>query len=189
MIVYAFSGSFCTIARSMEILRSLREAGEEILPVVSENVASTDTRFGRAEDILGKLRTITGREVISTIRDAEPIGPVIRPEILIVSPCTGNTLAKIAAGITDTAVTMAVKSQLRSDRPVLLALATNDGLSGNLSNIGTLLNKKQIYFVPMVQDDPIGKPHSLIADFEQIPQCLSKARERRQMRPIFLTKG
>ena len=132
MIAYAFCGSFCTVARSIGVLRELMKNGEEILPVMSEIVYSTDTRFAAAEAVRREVEEICGRSVLHTVRDAEPIGPKIAPELLVVAPCTGNTLAKVANGITDTAVTMAIKSQLRSDRPVLIALATNDGLSANL---------------------------------------------------------
>lgn len=187
MIAYAFCGSFCTVARSMRVLSELKARGEEILPVASEILYSTDTRFASALSVRKEIETITGRTVIHTVKDAEPIGPVIKPELLVVAPCTGNTLAKLAHGITDTAVTMAVKSQLRSDRPILIALATNDGLSANLANIGTLLCRKNVYFVPIVQDDPDKKPHSLVADFEAIPRCVDALRSGKQVRPLFLT--
>ena len=186
MIAYAFCGSFCTVARSMRVLSVLKEGGEEILPIASEILYTTDTRFASALSVRKEIERITGRTIIHTVKDAEPIGPVIKPELLVVAPCTGNTLAKLAHGITDTAVTMAVKSQLRSDRPVLIALATNDGLSANLSNIATLLNRKNVYFVPMVQDDPEGKPHSLVAGFELIPHCIEALRRGEQERPLFL---
>lgn len=186
MIAYALCGSFCTVARSLAVLRALRDAGEELLPIESEILYETDTRFSDAATVRLRLLEITGREVIHTVREAEPLGPVLKPEILVVAPCTGNTLAKIANGITDTSVTMAVKSQLRSDRPVLIALATNDGLSGNLSNIATLLMRKNVYFVPVVQDDPSGKPHSLVSDFSLLPSSIAALRAGRQLRPLFL---
>ena len=186
MIAYAFCGSFCTVARSIGVLRELKKNGEEILPVMSEIVYSTDTRFAAAEAVRREVEEICGRSVLHTVRDAEPIGPKIAPELLVVAPCTGNTLAKVANGITDTAVTMAIKSQLRSDRPVLIALATNDGLSANLKNIGALLCRKHVYFVPIVQDDPEKKPHSLVAEFERIPYCIEELRKGKQVRPLFL---
>ncbi len=189
MIAYALCGSFCTVARSLEVLAELEKRGEDLLPIESEILYATDTRFASAESVRQKLERITGKAVIHTVREAEPIGPVLKPELLVVAPCTGNTLAKLAHGITDTAVTMAVKSQLRSDRPVLLALATNDGLSGNLSNIARLLTRKNVYFVPVVQDDPTGKPHSLVAEFSLLPRCIDALREGRQLRPLFLEKG
>lgn len=188
MIAYAFCGSFCTVARSMSVMRALRQAGEELLPIMSEVLYETDTRFGTAETVRREIESITGRSVLHRIAECEPIGPRIRPEILVVAPCTGNTLAKLACGITDSAVTMAVKSQLRSDRPVLIALATNDGLSGNLGNIGTLLCRKNVYLVPMEEDDPQNKPHSLIARFEMIPACIEALRQGKQVRPLFATK-
>ena len=187
MIAYALCGSFCTVSRSIVVLKSLIECGEEILPVMSEILYTTDTRFAPAERVRSEIEALTGRGIVHTVKDAEPIGPSIRPELLVVAPCTGNTLAKIANGITDTSVTMAVKSQLRSDRPVLIALATNDGLSGNLQNLGALLCRKNVYFVPIVQDDPKKKPHSLVADFELLPQCIADVRAGRQTRPLFLT--
>ena len=186
MIAYAFCGSFCTVGRSLRVMRDLARGGEEILPVMSEILYSTDTRFGKAEEVREEIERAAGRPVIHTVEDAEPIGPVIAPDLLVVAPCTGNTLAKIAHGITDSAVTMAVKSQLRANRPVLIALATNDGLSANLLNIGTVLGRKSVYFVPLVQDDPEKKPHSLVAAFEMIPACMDALRVGRQIRPLFL---
>ncbi len=146
MIGYCFCGSFCTVGKSIGILRSLAAEGNDILPVMSDSVYETDTRFGRAEDIRKTVSEICGKEIIHTIADAEPIGPKTVLDILVIAPCTGNTLAKMAAGITDTPVTMAAKAQLRSNRPVVIALATNDALSANLKNIGTLLSRKNIYF-------------------------------------------
>lgn len=189
MIAYALCGSFCTAARSISVMRTLAEGGEELLPVMSEILYGTDTRFADAEFLRREVESISGRSVLHTVRQCEPIGPAIRPELLIVAPCTGNTLAKIANGITDSAVSMAVKSQLRADRPVLIALATNDGLSGNLENIGRLMCRKSIYFVPLVQDDPENKPHSVVADFERIPLCIEALRRGKQVRPLFLEKG
>ena len=168
MIGYALCGSFCTIGRSLDALAKLREAGYDIQPIVSEHVFSLDTRFQSAKELIERVETITGRRVIHTIVDAEPLGPRLPLDALIVAPCTGNTLAKIASGITDTSVTMAVKAHLRRDRPTVIALASNDSLSQNLQNIATLLLRKQVYFVPMRQDDPENKPHSLVADFTQI---------------------
>ena len=186
MIAYALCGSFCTVSRSVSVIRMLTEGGESILPIMSETLYTTDTRFGRAEAVRKTVESIAGRPALHTVCESEPIGPSIRPELLVVAPCTGNTLAKIANGITDGAVTMAVKSQLRSDRPVLIALASNDGLSANLSNLGRLLCRKNLYFVPLVQDDPKEKPYSLVASFELIPYCIEELRKGRQVRPLFL---
>ena len=186
MIGYAFCGSFCTLKASLSELRSLVNSGEDIVPIVSERVYSTDTRFYRAEDFLSEVEKITGKEIIHTVEDAEPLGPKIQLDALILSPCTGNTLAKISQGITDTAVTMAAKAHLRRDRPTLIALASNDAMSQNLTNIGALLMRKSVYFVPLTQDDPSKKPHSLVADFKRIPEALSAMREGRQIRPLFI---
>lgn len=186
MLGYAFCGSFCTHQRALAELRNLREANNEVLPIMSETVWTTDTRFGRASDLCKEVEEICGRPIVHTIADAEPIGPRANLEALIVSPCTGNTLAKIAEGITDTAVCMAVKAHLRSDRPLILALASNDALSSNLKNIATLLLRKQVYFVPMQQDDPVSKPHSLVADFSLLPETLRAALAGRQYRRLFL---
>ncbi len=185
MIGYALCGSFCTHRKSVDILKILKDLGLELQPIASENAYSTDTHFGNAEELRETLQAVCGREIIHTIRDAEPLGPKICLDALIICPCTGNTLAKIANGITDTSVTMAAKAHLRSDRPLVIALASNDALSANLKNIGALLQKKQVYFVPMVQDDPEKKPHSLVADFSLVPETLSHALSGRQIERIF----
>lgn len=165
MIGFAMCGSYCTHKYAIEELKKLIDAGYEVVPIVSENVYSTDTRFGTAKDLQNKLFELTGMEVISTIVDAEPLGPKIKLDPLIICPCTGNTLAKMAQGITDTSVSMAAKAHLRSNRTLVIALASNDALSANLKNISTMLNRKNVFFVPMTQDDPDGKPHSLVASF------------------------
>ncbi len=174
---YALCGSYCTHARSLAVLEELVKT-YEVVPIVSENVASTDTRFGKAADTVEILTQLCGRAPIATIRDAEPLGPKEPLDLLVIAPCTGNTLAKMAHGITDTAVTMAAKAHLRSDRPLLLALATNDALSANLENIARMRSRKNVYFVPMAMDDPAGKPHSLVADFGQIPVELARLADR-----------
>ncbi|QEY35785.1 dipicolinate synthase subunit B [Caproiciproducens galactitolivorans] len=185
-IGYALCGSFCTFSKAIEQMRGLAEAGYAILPIMSQNAASTDTRFGKADDFIWEIEDICGRKVLKTIVDTEPIGPKKMLDLLIVAPCTGNTLAKIANGITDTSVTMAVKSHLRIGRPVLLAPATNDALAASAQNIGRLLNCKNIYFVPMRQDDPENKPSSVVADFSLIPAAALCALEGRQMQPVLL---
>ena len=169
MIGYALCGSFCTHARAVDTLRILRSRGYEIQPIVSEIVYETDTRFGRAADLVGELEDLCQRKTIHTIVDAEPLGPKYPLDLLIIAPCTGNTLAKMANGITDTAVTMAAKAQLRADRPVLIGLASNDALSANLQNIAALHTRRHITFAPMAMDDKIGKPYSLVCDFGSIP--------------------
>ena len=186
MIGYALCGSFCTHKRSIEQLKNLIEKGYEILPIMSDNVYNTDTRFGTSRDLIDTVESLTKRKIIHSIVEAEPLGPKVQLDALIVSPCTGNTLAKIANGITDTAVCMATKAHLRSDRPLVISLASNDALSANLKNIATLLSRKQVYFVPMNQDDPEKKPHSLVADFSLLRPTLSAAFEGRQFRKLFL---
>ncbi|MBQ8208213.1 MAG: dipicolinate synthase subunit B [Clostridia bacterium] len=186
MIGYALCGSFCTFTKSLEMLKGLISKGLDIQPIMSENAYSTDTRFWIAEEFRVKIEDLCGRKIIHTIADAEPLGPKIALEALVIAPCTGNTLAKIAGGITDTSVTMAAKAHLRSDRPLVIALASNDALSANLRNIGTLLSRKHVYFVPMVQDDPEKKPHSLVADFTLLEETLTGAVKGLQIRKIFL---
>ena len=186
MIGYAFTGSFCTLSHSLAALRRLRADGADVLPIFSNNVYSTDTRFWRAEEFYGAVRALCDREIIHTIVDAEPLGPAMPLEALVIAPCTGNTLAKIAQGITDTPVTMAAKAHLREDRPLLLALASNDSMSANLENISKLLLRKQVFFVPMRQDDPERKPHSLIADFSLLQPTLDCALEGKQYQKIFV---
>lgn len=185
MIGYAVCGSFCTHRTSLEYLKELIK-NNEIIPIVSFNAANIDTRFGKATKLLYDLESITGRKPVKTIEDAEPLGPQIKLKALIISPCTGNTLAKIAHGVTDTPVTMAAKAHLRSNRPLIIALATNDAISANLVNIGRLLNRKNVYFVPMIQDDPISKPHSLVADYSKLYETLELAMNGEQLRPIFV---
>ena len=181
---FAMCGSFCTLSKAIEQMEGLR-AGYEILPIMSRNTYETDTRFGTAQSFIEKARAIAGREVIHTIPDAEPIGPKGLADIMAVCPCTGNTLSKLALGITDTPVTMAVKSALRIGMPVVLCLATNDALGASAQNVGRLLNTKNIYFVPMSQDDPVKKPFSLVADFSLLGGTIQGALEGRQIEPVF----
>lgn len=186
MIGFACCGSFCTLSRAIAQMELLAKS-YEILPIVSTAVATTDTRFGSADEFLELMETISGHAPLKTIPEAEPLGPARPLEALIIAPCTGNTLAKLANGITDTAVTMAAKAHLRNGRPLVIALASNDALSANLKNIGILLERKSIYFVPLGQDDPKSKPHSLVCDFGKIPETLTAALEGRQLQPL-LTK-
>lgn len=186
MIGYAFCGSYCTFSSSLVQLRRLLELGYDVLPIMSYNVYNTDTRFFEAKKFRETVTELCSRDVIHTIPDAEPLGPKIRLDALIISPCTGNTLAKLACGITDTPVCMAAKAHLRADRPLLIALSTNDALSANLKSIATMLEKKSVYFVPMAQDDPINKPHSLSADFSMIPEALELALRGKQMSKLFI---
>lgn len=186
MIGYAFCGSFCTLSASLAQLRSLVESGEQVQPIFSEAVRNTDTRFWRAADFYREVSEVCGREPILSIVDAEPLGPARPLEAMIIAPCTGNTLAKMAAGITDSTVTMAAKAHLRYSRPLVLALASNDAMSANLANIAALLSRKAVYLLPMKQDDPKKKPHSLVADFSLLPSALEAARRGEQLRPLFL---
>lgn len=184
-IGYAMTGSFCTFAKSFEQAELLATEGADIIPVMSENAASISTRFGTAEENIRRLMKISGRDIITSIEDAEPIGPLNMTDIMVVAPCTSNTAAKLANGITDTAVTMAVKSHLRSGKPVLLAIASNDSLLGSAKNIGELFNRKNYYFVPMRQDDIIRKPASLVAEFSMLPEAVVSALNGIQLRPLI----
>lgn len=172
---YCFTGSFCTFSKSIEALKELVKAGHNVTPIMSETAYSTDTRFGDAVDIQNQLVEITGNGIIHTITKAEPIGPKKMFDVLVVAPCTGNTLAKLANGITDTAVTMAVKSHIRNSRPVVIGVSTNDALGASAKNIGALMNYKNYYFVPYTMDDCINKPKSMVCDFTKIPQTISLA--------------
>lgn len=182
---YALTGSFCTFRRAIEQMKRLCSLGYEIYPIMSENAYMTDTRFGKALEIVEEIETIAKKSVIHTIVTAEPIGPKGLCDMMVVAPCTGNTLSKITSGITDTPVTMAVKSQLRVNKPVLLCIATNDALGASAQNIGRLMNTKNIYLVPMSQDNPSVKPHSMVADFEKIPESVEAALSGEQLRPVF----
>lgn len=184
-IGYAVTGSFCTFEKSFNQAEILRKMGAELIPIMSENASSISTRFGSAEDNLKKLENICGCKVIKSIADAEPIGPKNLTDIMIVSPCTSNTASKLANSITDSAVTMAVKSHLRGGKPVILAIASNDSLMGSAKNLGILFNMKNYYFVPMRQDDYIKKPSSLVAEFSMIPQTVESALKGIQLRPII----
>lgn len=182
---FGFTGSFCTFKENIELMKVL--AGEyEIVPIMSFNASSIDTRFGKACDFIKQMEDISGRKVIQTIQDAEPIGPTKMTDIMLVSPCTGNTLAKLANSIIDTPITMAVKSHLRNNRPVVLAVSTNDALSGAMKNIGLLTNIKNYYFVPMGQDNHIGKPTSLVANFDLVELTIKSALENNQVQPMVL---
>jgi len=185
-IGFALTGSFCTIAEALTQLRALAATGAEIVPILSFAVDTTDTRFGTAQSIKDAIWEATGKAVIASIAEAEPIGPKKLLDAIIVCPCTGNTVAKIAGGITDTPVTMAVKAHLRNKRPVVLAISTNDGLSANAQNIGRLLNTRGIYFVPFGQDDAQNKNTSLVADNAQAVETLEKALEGEQLQPLLV---
>ncbi|MCM1131889.1 MAG: dipicolinate synthase subunit B [Ruminococcus flavefaciens] len=187
-IGFAMTGSFCTFERCFRQAEQLKLMGAEIIPIMSETASSLSTRFGTSAENKERLEQISGREVIKSIADAEPIGPLNLTDIMIVAPCTSNTTAKLANGITDSCVTMAVKSHLRNGKPVVLAIASNDSLLGSAKNIGELFNRKNYYFVPMLQDDIEKKPASLVAQFEMIPQATESAFKGIQLRPIIYNK-
>lgn len=182
---FALCGSFCTHRQALDVMRSLADR-YDIVPILSENVTKTDTRFGSSAVLKEQIAGICGRDPVTSIVQAEKFGPSDPLDLLLICPCTGNTAAKMANGITDTTVTMAAKAHLRSDRPLIIALASNDAMSANFKNIGTLLSRKQVYFVPMCQDDPMKKPHSLVADFEKCALAVEKAEAGEQIRPLFL---
>ncbi len=184
-IGFALTGSFCTFRKALQQLEVLAALGAEITPIMSNTAYSISTRFGSAEGFIAKIEEICKRQVISTLTDAEPIGPQALLDLIIVAPATGNTLAKLANGISDSPVTLAVKAHLRNDRPVLLGVSTNDGLGNAAKNIGMLLNAKNIYFVPFTQDDFENKPNSLVADMTLIPEAAKSALEGRQLQPIL----
>ena len=184
-IGFAMCGSFCTFEKSLAQLEFLAQT-YNILPLMSQTAYETDTRFGKAADWVAQVEKITGREVLHTLVQAEPIGPKGLVDALVVCPCTGNTLSKIAAGITDTPVTMAVKSSLRIGIPVVLCCATNDAMAASGPNLLRLLNTKNVYLVPLRQDDPVKKPVSLVADFSLLPRTIALALEGRQLQPVFL---
>lgn len=183
-IGFALCGSFCTYAAVFPVLKKLAEA-HSITPIVSPAAGQTDTRFGAAQEHIQRLTSICGKMPLTTLTEVEPIGPKGLLDILVIAPCTGNTLAKLSNGIADTPVTMAAKSHLRNGKPILIGISTNDALSGAAENIGKLLNRKHYYFVPFGQDDPTGKPTSMVARWEMLPQALQAATEGQQIQPII----
>ncbi|MBR5273099.1 MAG: dipicolinate synthase subunit B [Clostridia bacterium] len=186
-IGFAMCGSFCTFSKSIPQLELLVEKGFNVYPIMSETAYSTDTRFGAAQYFIDKIESLTNKKIINSIYYAEPIGPKKLLDILVVAPCTGNTLAKISYGIADSSVTMAVKSHLRNQKPVLLAVSTNDALGNAAKNIGSLMNFKNVYFVPMGQDDYVNKPNSIVADFDSIYPAMMSALEGKQHQPLILS--
>lgn len=183
---FALCGSFCTLEKAVAALESGVEQGWNIFPILSEITAATDTRFGKAADFISRIEQACGRKIISTVAEAEPIGPKKLLDVLVICPCTGNTLGKLASGITDGPVTMAAKAHLRNGRPLVLAIATNDGLSASAPNIGSLLSRKQVYFVPFGQDDSRGKPTSLVADYGLLSNTVAAALQGEQLQPLLL---
>ena len=185
-IGFGITGSYCTFAVVLPEIQRLIEAGAIVSPIMSEAAATVDTRFGKAQDFVSKIEGICGQKIVTTVAEVEPIGPKRLLDLLIIAPCTGNSVAKLAHGITDTAILMAAKAQLRNECPVLLAVSTNDGLSSNAQNIGLLLNRRNIYMVPFGQDDPYGKSRSLVADMTLILPAARMALEGKQIQPLLI---
>lgn len=182
---FAMCGSFCTIKDALTELERLVALGYDVTPILSPIVYNTDTRFTKSADLINKIEDITGKKIIHSIEAAEPIGPKKMFDVLAICPCTGNTLAKLAYGITDTSVTMAAKAHIRNNRPVVLSIATNDALGSSAKNIGHLLNTKNYYFVPFNQDDPNAKERSIISDFSKLNNTIEAALNGEQLKPII----
>lgn len=186
-LALALTGSFCTFEKLMPVAEALTEK-YDLTIVMSETAANTDTRFGTAEHFKEKLRAISGKEIVDTINAAEPAGPKKLFDIVAVAPCTGNTLAKLACGIADSSVTMLCKAHLRNGRPVVISVSTNDALGANARNIGELINRKNYFFVPFRQDDPVGKPTSVISDLKLLEPTIEEALFGKQLQPVMLAK-
>ena len=185
-IGFALTGSFCTFKKVIPKMKELINQGAEIIPIMSFNSYNLDTKFGKAEDFRNEIEHITGNKIIHTIQEAEPIGPKKLTDIMLIAPCSGNTIAKLSNGITDGPHLMAAKSHLRNNNPVVIAISTNDGLAGSAENIGKLLNRNNYFFVPFRQDNPITKPRSLVFDPKYIIPTLEKALEKEQVQPILI---
>ena len=185
MVGYAICGSFCTHKKSLEILKKFVDSGIDIMPILSENACNISTRFGKAEDFIEKIEAVTKHKIVRTIEESETIGPNSSLDVMIIAPCTGNTLAKLANGITDNCVTMAAKAHLRNQKPLVIGLCTNDALSSNLINIGLMLSKKNVFFVPMYQDDAEKKPASLVCDMDLVMKTYEMALQRKQIQPVL----
>lgn len=183
---FALCGSFCTFKKAIEQIKKLKNNNIDIVPIMSYNAYNTDTRFGKASEHIKRIEEICNKKIICSIIDAEPIGPSKLLDIMVIEPCTGNTIAKLANGITDTPVTLAAKAHLRNERPLIIAVSTNDALSISASNIGKLMNNKYIFFVPMKQDDCNKKPRSVVADFDKTYDAIINATENRQIQPIYI---
>ena len=183
---FAFCGSFCTLSMAMTALERVKAQFGNVTPIVSEAAAANDTRFGPAHEFMREMERICDKRVIDSLVKAEPIGPKKLLDVLVICPCTGNTLAKLANGVTDSTVTLAAKAHLRNGRPLVICPATNDALAASAKNIGALLDKKHVYFVPFRQDDPQGKPTSVVADFSLVPDTIAAALEGRQLQPLLL---
>ncbi len=187
IVGFALCGSFCTFKKVIPQMKKLVDEGYRVIPIMSHIAYTTDTRFGKSRDFNEEIEQICKEKIIYTISGAEPIGPKQLLDVLVIAPCTGNTLGKLSNGISDTSVTLATKAHLRNQRPVIIAVSTNDALGTSARNIGTLMNSKNIYFVPMRQDDHINKPNSIVADFDYIPDTVREVlATREQTQPILL---
>ena len=186
-IGFAMCGSFCCHEKALRALEELTQNFSVVVPILSPCAASTDTRFGTAKELLSRVEELTGRTPITTIEEAEPIGPKGLVDALIIAPCTGATLARLAHGLTDTAVAMAAKSHLRNAKPLIIAFSTNDGLSGSAANIASLLTRRNYYFVPFGQDNCRSKPNSMIADLDLLPETIVMAMEKKQIQPVIIS--
>lgn len=185
-IGFILTGSFCTFNKTIEQMENIKKQEADIVPIMSYNSYEFDTKFGKAKEFIDKIKDITGKNIIHTIQDAEPIGPKHLTDIMLIAPCSGNTIAKLANGITDSPALMAAKSHMRNNSPLVIAISTNDGLSGSAENIGKLLNRNNYYFVPFRQDNPITKPRSLVFDPNSIVKTLELALDGEQIQPILL---
>ena len=185
-IGFVMTGSFCTFRKTIDELKKIVKLGAKVIPIMSENSYTMDTKFGKAEDFINEVEDITGTKILHTIQEVEPIGPKDMLDILVVAPATGNTMAKLANDIIDNSATMAVKSHLRRERPVVIAISTNNGLSGAGENIGKLFNRKHYYFVPFKQDNPITKPRSIVFDPSYLIKTIEYALDNEQIQPILL---
>lgn len=183
-IGYGITGSFCTFARTKKEIRKLTEMGAHVIPIFSYQTQTCDTRFGTAKEFMEEVRKITGNAGICTIPEAEPIGPKGYLDVMVIAPCTGNSAAKLASGITDTPVLMAAKAHLRNEKPLVIAISTNDALGANFKNIGMLMNRKHIYFVPFAQDNYEKKPNSMVAKMELLPETVAAALGGHQIQPV-----
>lgn len=180
------TGSYCNYSLVFPVIQEMKDKGAEIIPIMSYNAYSIDTRFGKASDWIAKLKEISGKKVLNSIDEVEPIGPKALCDVLVIAPCTGNTMAKLANAITDTPILMAIKSQLRNQRPVILAISSNDLLGLNCKNLGVLMNCPNLYFVPFTQDDPVNKINSISADFTLIERTIESAMKGKQLQPLIL---
>ena len=185
-IGFVLTGSFCTFSKTIPKMKELVKQGAKVIPIMSYNAYNLDTKFGKVQEFIEEIEEITGKEIIHTIQGAEPIGPKKMTDIMVIAPCSGNTMAKLAYDIIDTPAVMAAKSNLRNNRPLVIAASTNNGLSGNAENIGRLLNRKNYYFVPFKQDNPISKPRSIVFEFEYLIRTIKAALDGEQISPILL---